>query len=78
MHTCFRQYEVLVQYHHRQPGAVGDILTAVLVALLGCRYWYENGVLYPDLGTVWIAVDKTDRNNGCVQVPGRQYCSRAA
>ena len=33
-----------------------------------CSYWYQFGCLYPDMGTVWIAVDKADRENGCVQV----------
>ena len=32
------------------------------------RYWYENGCLTPDMGTVWMAIDRADRSNGCVQV----------
>ncbi|XP_071807152.1 L-proline trans-4-hydroxylase-like [Asterias amurensis] len=31
-------------------------------------YWYKNGCLYPDMGSVFIAVDKTDKENGCLQV----------
>jgi phytanoyl-CoA dioxygenase PhyH len=31
-------------------------------------YWYENGVLYPDLVSVYIAVDPATRQNGCMQV----------
>jgi len=31
-------------------------------------YWYENGVLYPDLVSVMIAVDPATRANGCLQV----------
>ena len=32
------------------------------------RYWYENGMIYPNMGTVWIAVDDDDTQNGCLTV----------
>jgi len=31
-------------------------------------YWYENGVLFPDLTSVSLAVDKATKENGCLQV----------
>ena len=31
-------------------------------------YWYQNGVLYPRLVSVSIAVDRATRENGCLQV----------
>lgn len=31
-------------------------------------YWYQNGLLYPDLVSVFIAVDRANRENGCLQV----------
>jgi hypothetical protein len=31
-------------------------------------YWYNNGALYPYMGSVMIAVDRTTRENGCLQV----------
>lgn len=31
-------------------------------------YWYQNGVLYPDLVSVFIAVDPATKENGCMQV----------
>lgn len=31
-------------------------------------YWYQNGLLYPDLCSVMIAVDKATQENGCLQV----------
>lgn len=31
-------------------------------------YWYQNGVLYPDMLSVSIAVDPATRENGCLQV----------
>jgi ectoine hydroxylase len=31
-------------------------------------YWYQNGVLFPDLCSAMIAVDKATRQNGCLQV----------
>jgi ectoine hydroxylase-related dioxygenase (phytanoyl-CoA dioxygenase family) len=31
-------------------------------------YWYNNGCLFPDMASVQIALDRTDRDNGCLQV----------
>lgn len=31
-------------------------------------YWYQNGVLFPDLTSAYIAVDRATRENGCLQV----------
>jgi ectoine hydroxylase len=31
-------------------------------------YWYQNGVLSPDLCSAFIAVDRATRENGCLQV----------
>jgi len=40
-------------------------------------YWYGNAVLYPDLVSVFIAVDPATRENGCLQVlEGSHLCGR--
>lgn len=31
-------------------------------------YWYNNGCLYPNMASCMIAVDRADRENGCLQV----------
>ena len=31
-------------------------------------YWYQNGLLYPNLCSVMIAVDKATEENGCLQI----------
>lgn len=31
-------------------------------------YWYNNGCLFPDMGTIFIAIDKCDEENGCLKV----------
>ena len=31
-------------------------------------YWYQNGILYPWMGSAFIAVDPATRENGCLQV----------
>src|SRR5215212_5063966 len=31
-------------------------------------YWYNNGVLFPNLCSVFVAVDPATRENGCLQV----------
>jgi len=40
-------------------------------------YWYQNGVLTPDLVSVFIAVDPCTKLNGCLQViRGSHHCGR--
>jgi len=40
-------------------------------------YWYQNGLLYPDLVSVFIGVDPATRENGCLQVlKGSQHMGR--
>jgi len=40
-------------------------------------YWYQNGVLFPWLTSVFIAVDPCTRENGCLQVlKGSHQCGR--
>eukprot|EP00058_Branchiostoma_floridae_P027472 XP_002612963.1 hypothetical protein BRAFLDRAFT_74748 [Branchiostoma floridae] len=31
-------------------------------------YWYENGCIFPDMGTVFIALDQATQENGCLKV----------
>ena len=31
-------------------------------------YWYQNGILFPLLASVFIAIDRATRENGCMQV----------
>ncbi len=31
-------------------------------------YWYENGILFPDMASVIIAIDPMRRDNGCLQL----------
>lgn len=41
-------------------------------------YWYYNGCLYPHLVSCMIALDRTDRENGCLQfVKGSHLMGRA-
>ncbi len=40
-------------------------------------YWYQNGILFPRLTSVSIAVDPSTRENGCLQVlSGSHHCGR--
>jgi ectoine hydroxylase len=36
-------------------------------------YWYQNGVLFPWLTSVFIAVDRATKENGCLQVIARSH-----
>ncbi len=31
-------------------------------------YWYDNGCLFPDMASAFIAVDRATKDNGCLQV----------
>lgn len=31
-------------------------------------YWYKCGNLYPDMMTVWVALDKCTKENACLEV----------
>merc|ERR1719273_1340189 len=31
-------------------------------------YWYQNGCLFPEMGSVFIPVDRCTKNNSCLQV----------
>lgn len=40
-------------------------------------YWYQNGVLFPLLTSVFLAVDPCTKQNGCLQVlKGSHHCGR--
>eukprot|EP00057_Strongylocentrotus_purpuratus_P004746 XP_003729355.1 PREDICTED: probable phytanoyl-CoA dioxygenase isoform X1 [Strongylocentrotus purpuratus] len=40
-------------------------------------YWYRNGCLNPDMGSVFIAIDKCEKANGCLEViPGSHHIGR--
>jgi len=40
-------------------------------------YWYKNGCLYPNMVSAMIAIDKADKENGCLQVlKGSHYLGR--
>jgi len=45
-------------------------------------YWYHNGCVYPYMGSVMVALDRANRDNGCLQVlrGSHLYCrvSRSA
>ena len=44
------------------------VVVLLIICLLLHRYWYHYGCLFPDMGTVFIAIDKCDRENGCLKV----------
>ncbi|XP_048772375.2 L-proline trans-4-hydroxylase-like isoform X1 [Ostrea edulis] len=40
-------------------------------------YWYNNGCLFPDMMTVFLALDKCEKANGCLKVlKGSHKCGR--
>lgn len=40
-------------------------------------YWYKCGNLFPDMMTVWVALDKAVKENGCMEIlSGSNKCGR--
>jgi ectoine hydroxylase len=40
-------------------------------------YWYQNGCLFPDMASVYIALDPATKENGCLQlIPGSHLLGR--
>lgn len=40
-------------------------------------YWYDNTCLFPDMMTVFVAIDRCHKGNGCLQLlPGSNKCGR--
>ncbi len=40
-------------------------------------YWYHNGIVYPFMASVMVALDQSTRENGCLQVvQGSHHCGR--
>lgn len=40
-------------------------------------YWYHNGIVFPLMASVMVALDKSTRENGCLQVVrGSHHCGR--
>ena len=38
------------------------------ITILAFRYWYQNGLLFPDALSVFVAIDRCNKENGCLQV----------
>ena len=56
-------------YHYHSKMILKDALTGGAWAWhQDYGYWYQNGLLFPDLCSVMIAVDPATKENGCLQV----------
>lgn len=56
-------------YHYHSKMILKDALTGGAWAWhQDYGYWYQNGLLFPDLCSVMIAVDAATRENGCLQL----------
>ncbi len=49
-------------------GTVLRIMLCFISSFVSDRYWYENGCMFPDMGTTWLAIDKATKENGCLKV----------
>ncbi len=56
-------------YHYHSKMVLKDALTGGAWAWhQDYGYWYQNGLLFPDLCSVMVAVDAATKENGCLQV----------
>lgn len=61
-------------YHYHSKMVLKDALTGGAWAWhQDYGYWYQNGLLFPDLCSVMVAVDAATRENGCLQVLKRSH-----
>lgn len=56
-------------YHYHSKMSIKEPLTGGAWAWhQDYGYWYQNGCLYPDMASVFIAVDPNTKQNGCLQL----------
>jgi hypothetical protein len=56
-------------YHYHSKMSIKEPLTGGAWAWhQDYGYWYQNGCLFPDMASVFIAVDPNTRENGCMQL----------
>src|SRR5438874_708135 len=56
-------------YHYHSKMSIKEPLTGGAWAWhQDYGYWYQNGCLFPDMASAFIAVDPNTRANGCMQV----------
>ena len=71
-HKLVDKVEALLEgevYHYHSKMVLKDARTGGAWAWhQDYGYWYQNGLLFPDLVSVMIAVDKATKENGCLQV----------
>jgi len=72
---CHRVVDAMEQllgeevYHYHSKMSIKEPLTGGAWAWhQDYGYWYQNGCLFPDMASVFIAVDPNTRENGCMQV----------
>jgi hypothetical protein len=61
-------YNYLSNKIHSNTFTLLHILINIIILVFIVRYWYHNGFLSPDMMTVFVAVDKCCKENGCLQV----------
>ncbi|CAH1791779.1 unnamed protein product [Owenia fusiformis] len=56
-------------YHYHSKLIAKDAFTGgAFVWHQDYGYWYNNGCIFPNLGTTWTAIDRADRKNGCLKI----------
>jgi hypothetical protein len=45
-----------------------NVINIIEMAIYINRYWYYNGYLYPEMMTVFVALDPCTKQNGCLEV----------
>lgn len=56
-------------YHYHSKMSIKEPLTGGAWAWhQDYGYWYQNGCLFPDMASAFLAVDPNTRENGCMQV----------
>ncbi|CAC5399586.1 unnamed protein product [Mytilus coruscus] len=64
----------VIKYYQKEGY---QVLSKGRIASIIRKYWYNCGNLYPDMMTVWVALDKCTKENSCLEIlSGSNNCGR--
>ncbi|XP_021362997.1 probable phytanoyl-CoA dioxygenase isoform X2 [Mizuhopecten yessoensis] len=75
--TCEDLLEDEVYHYHAKLTYKDPLSGGSFVWHQDYGYWYKNTCLFPDMMTVFVAIDRCCQSNGCLQIlPGSHKCGR--
>lgn len=77
VNTCEKLLNGEVYHYHSKLILKDPEVSGAIYWHQDYGYWYHYGNLFPDMMTVWVAVDPSKKENGCLEVLARSNkCGR--